>query len=229
MLPSAAGWQLAEPHALELPLVVGEEALLLRVIDAGVGDEAEGRLLAGDLHLGARERRLEPVGDAEIVGAEGDRVAAGAGEAQVVVPVDEARGGLADRRRDDRVGAGPLHAGDLRRRSQPDAVDVQRERRPLQQRLAVEEDVVREVWRGVDRHRDAAIRRDEPLDARLRRRRWRRRRCGAVATGRQPEKNRGGREHRAPAVTSRSRRRSGGCPSSRDPRPRRRGRWSPSA
>ena len=159
-------WQLTEPHALELALVVGEEALLPGVVDGGVGGEAEGRLLAGDLHLGARERRLEPVGDAEIVGPEGDRVPAGAGEAQVVVPVDETRGGLPHGRRDGRVGAGPLDAGDLRRRSQPDAVDIQRERRPLQQRPAVEEDVVREARRGVDRHRDAAIGRDEPLDAR---------------------------------------------------------------
>ena len=76
-----------------------EEALLARVVDAGVGGEAEGRLLAGDLHLGARQRGLEPVGDAQIVGAEGDRVAARAVEAQIVVLVDQARRRLPDGRR----------------------------------------------------------------------------------------------------------------------------------
>ena len=99
----------------ELPLVVREEAVFLRD-RRRVASPAKRTAISSrvDLHLGARQRRLEPVGDAVVVGAEHDGVAALHLEAKLVVVLGDLAGSPRDRRLDHAVDARGLRGAELR-------------------------------------------------------------------------------------------------------------------
>src|SRR5262249_57593486 len=97
---------------------------LPRVVDAVVAGEGEDGLLAVDLHLLRRERGLEPVGDALVVGAEHDRVAALEVEPELGEALAETRPLLADRGPDPPVPPARPPRADLRRRPERRLVDA---------------------------------------------------------------------------------------------------------
>ena len=92
------GGDVLEVDVVVAPLVVGEEALLLREEDAEVAGEVEAHLLRVHLHLRRRQRRLDAVGHALVVGAEDDRPSALHVEPQLVEALAQRRRFLTDGR-----------------------------------------------------------------------------------------------------------------------------------
>ena len=147
-----------------VPLVVGEEALLLVKVDAPVAREAEARLLAVDPHLRFVQAGLEAVGDSFVEGTEGHGVAALELDPELVVALAHGRRLLAHRRLEDSVHVIAPGGAHPRREAQRRPVDAQRERRVLEQRTAGQQDVEAQPLRGVHAHLEPAVRRDEAGD-----------------------------------------------------------------
>ncbi len=147
-----------------VPLVVGEEALLLVKVDAPVAREAEARLLGVDPDLCLPQGRLESVGDTLVESAEGHGVAALELDPELVVALAQGLCLLAHRRLEDAVhalGSGRAHA---RHEAQRRPVDAQGERRIRKQRTSGQENVEAEPLRGAHTDLEPAVRRDERGD-----------------------------------------------------------------
>ncbi len=164
------GCDVLDRQAHEGALVVGEEALFLRIVGRVVAREGERSLLARDLHLGSRQRGLEAIGDALVVGPEHDRVAPLQLEAKLVVVLADLRRLLTHGRLEHPVDPRGLRGLELRPYSEHGAVDRHRKRRVHKERLPAEEHAVANALAEVDAHLEASVRRAQGVALRGRER-----------------------------------------------------------
>src|SRR5450755_778941 len=120
-------------YAGMISLVVGEEAVFLRVIDDRIIGEIEIRLLAIDLYLGLPQRSFPAIGSALIVGTKNHGVPAFQAEPQFVVVVTDLGKFLAHHRLDHLIVGSGLRVDDFWLRAQSLMVYVKGERAILQQ------------------------------------------------------------------------------------------------
>src|SRR5581483_1455210 len=153
------GGYLPEREVKKLPLVVREEALLLRVPGAVIAGEVEADLFTIDLHFTPGQRGLKPVSRAFIEGAEDNCIVAFHLKPQFIVAFPHSRELLVNRRLDLLVEAAFSGGFDLRLRPELLLINVDRERGVLEQGYAVEQHVIAEAVGGADAHLDPAVRR----------------------------------------------------------------------
>ncbi len=167
-----------------LPLVVRHEAVFLREVRAPVAREGKEGFLRVDLDGGLRPRRLEPVRDAVVVGAEHDRVAALHLEPQLGVALGDLRGSPRHGRLDHAVDARGLRGADLGADAQHDVVHVERQRRAVDEQLGAQAHAEAQPLGCRHAKLDAAVRRAQRVGglrclARRRQAEPQNERCGA--------------------------------------------------
>ena len=138
-----------------------EEALLFGKEDGVIGGEMEERFFAVDLHLRLGQRGFQSVGDAFVVGTEGDGEAVFGIDAQFVVALANSGELLPHRRVEHLIDAAFFGGFDLHVASQRGLVDADGGGGILEQDLAVEQHVILYAAGGADSDLDLLIGRVE--------------------------------------------------------------------
>ena len=140
-----------------------KEALLLRIEHRIVAGEIEAGFFAVHLYLGRGEGRLQPVGRAFVVGAKDHRPAVFGVDPQLVVVVAYPREFLPHGGLEHLIDAAFLHGFYFHVLPQLGVIDVDGQRRILEQDLAVQQHVVLNAVAGPDSGLDPFIGRVEAI------------------------------------------------------------------